>query len=212
MLACELVHGDAALLDLIEARAPARGAALIAIDAPIVCHNPTGARPVDRLTHRLFHREHAGCHPANRARCARPVRLLEELEARGWRAGWQLTRGARLVAEVYPHPAMVRLFGLARILKYKRGPVDARRLEFRRLQRLLEHCRRAHFAGLVLARATRSLLCSPWSKASEDRTDALFCALIGLWHWRHRGQQSEVLGDLARAVPRKTLPSLAGRS
>ena len=42
-----------------------------------------------------------------------------------------------------------------------------------------------------------SLLDLPWTKDVEDQTDAFFCALIGYWHWLHRGEKSEVLGDLS---------------
>ena len=44
--------------------------------------------------------------------------------------------GGRWVAEVYPHPAMVRMFGLPRIIKYKKGSVAERRKEFSKIARL----------------------------------------------------------------------------
>jgi predicted RNase H-like nuclease len=99
------------------------------------------------------------------------------------------------VAEVYPHPAMVRMFGIPRIVKYKKGSVVERRKEFRRLQRLLKRCLKKKFPKLAIDAETRALLAQRWSKPVEDRTDAFFCALIGLWHWMHRGRKSEVIGD-----------------
>jgi predicted RNase H-like nuclease len=51
------------------------------------------------------------------------------------------------------------------------------------------------FPGLKLNQETRSLLRQKWGKPVEDRTDALFCALIGMWHWMHQGRKSEVIGD-----------------
>ena len=113
-----------------------------------------------------------------------------------WIQGWLGTRiREKTVAEVYPHPAMVRMFGIPRIVKYKKGSVAERRKEFRRLQRLLRACLRKKFPQLRLNRETKRLLNESWSKPVEDRTDALFCALIGLWHWMHRGRKSEVIGD-----------------
>jgi predicted RNase H-like nuclease len=162
-----------------------------------VCPNRTGARPVDRLTHTLFHREHAACHPANLTQCPRPPRVLARLATDlGFVAGWQGS-APRLAAEVYPHPAMVRLFRLSRIIKYKKGPVVARRREFRRLQRLLRALLAAECPFLALDADTPALLAAPWSKPVEDRTDALFCALLALWHVHHHGARSEILGDLA---------------
>ncbi|MEO5959272.1 MAG: DUF429 domain-containing protein [Opitutaceae bacterium] len=106
----------------------------------------------------------------------------------------------RLVAEVYPHPAMVRLFQLPRILEYKRKSGRSRLRsaeEFGRYQRLLAGLIAAEFSALKLDDATRELLRAPLTKPAEDRLDAFFCALIGLWHVQHSGQRSEIVGDLA---------------
>jgi len=168
----------------------------VTVDAPIVCPNRTGTRPVDRLTHRMFHREHAACHPANLIRCPRPPRVARLLQRKGFRVGWETLAGGRWVAEVYPHPAMVRMFGLPRIIKYKKGSVAERRKEFQRLQGLMRKLMKRRFPGLKLNQETRSLLRQKWSKPVEDRTDALFCAVIGMWHWMYRGKRSEIIGDL----------------
>ena len=188
-------QGDRDLLAAVMAKARGWRSVFITVDAPIVCPNRTGTRPVDRLTHRMFHREHAACHPANLTKCPRPPRIARLLEKHGFKVGWQATPGKKTVAEVYPHPAMVRMFGIPRIVKYKKGSVEDRRKEFRRLQGLLKQCLRKKFPGLRVDPLTASLLAERWSKPVEDRTDALFCALIGLWHWRHRGRKSEVIGD-----------------
>jgi predicted RNase H-like nuclease len=92
---------------------------------------------------------------------------------------------------------MVRLFRLPRIIKYKKGPVAARRLEFRRLQRLIAALLATEFPFLALDADTPALLAAPWTKPVEDRTDALFCALIALWHVHYAGTRSEIIGDLA---------------
>ena len=165
------------------------------VDAPIVCPNRTGTRPVDRLTHRMFHRQHAACHPANTSRCLRPTRVARLLARKGFSIGWKLGKVKKTAAEVYPHPAMVRLFGLPRIIKYKKGSVVERRKEFRRLQGLMRKLMKRRFPGLTLNQETRNLLRQKWSKPVEDRTDALFCALIGMWHWMYLGKRSEVIGD-----------------
>ncbi|NBQ64372.1 MAG: DUF429 domain-containing protein [Verrucomicrobia bacterium] len=191
-------QGDGDLLASIRENARGWGSVFVAVDAPIVCPNRTGTRPVDRLTHRMFHRQHAACHPANSTKCPRPPRVARLLEKSGFRVGWEPSRGKRTVAEVYPHPAMVRLFGIPRIVKYKKGRVLARRREFRRLQSLLRNCLRKKFPGLRMDPSMAAFLAEKWSKPVEDRTDAFFCALIGLWHWIHRGRKSEVIGDRRR--------------
>ena len=42
----------------------------------------------------------------------------------------------------------------------------------------------------------QELIAQPWSKKNEDQIDALICALVGYWHWKHEGKQTEILGDL----------------
>jgi predicted RNase H-like nuclease len=205
-LGADYPRGDDALIAALAAQLRAGESAFLAIDAPLVIPNGTGTRPVDRLTHRLFHREHAGCHPANRSKCPRPPRVMARLAAElGFQAGWEWpARGqtapgaspARVAAEVYPHPAMVRLFRLPRILKYKKGPVRERRREFARYRRLLRALLDDQFAFLEAGPAAPWLR-APWTKPAEDRLDALFCLLIALWHLHHRGRCSETIGDLA---------------
>lgn len=166
-----------------------------AVDAPLVCPNPSGSRPVDRITHRLFGRQHAGCHPSNARLCGRPLRIARGLEAEGFLLGWDLSE-PRLAMEVYPHPAMIRWFGLERILKYKRGTVAERRREFRCYQSLLHSCLQFRFPELRTGSVGEGLLEAAYSKEAEDRIDALFCALIAYHHWRHQGRRSQVLGDV----------------
>ncbi len=191
-----LTHGDGALVEWITQRVGKRDRALVMVDAPLVIPNRTGARPVDKLTHVLFRKQHAGCHPAYLDKCPRPPRVAALFEKEDFAVGWKIDVAKKLIAEVYPHPAMVRLFGLERIIKYKRGRVDEKREEFTRLQRLLRRCLKEDFPNLELDVATRKLLRQRWTKPVEDETDGLFCALIGLWHWQHRGKHTQVLGDV----------------
>ena len=188
-------QGDRQLLAAMREKMRGQKSVFVTVDAPIVCPNRTGTRPVDRLTHRMFHREHAACHPANLMKCPRPPRIAGLLRKEGFRIGWEPAVGKQTVAEVYPHPAMVRMFGIPRIVKYKKGSVAERRKEFRRLQLLIRKCLKKKFPRLAIDTETKSLLTQRWSKSVEDRTDALFCALIGLWHWMHQGRKSEVIGD-----------------
>jgi predicted RNase H-like nuclease len=117
------------------------------------------------------------------------------LAQKGFSIGWEVGKAKKTATEVYPHPAMVRMFGLPRIIKYKKGRVAEKRKEFQRLQRLMRKLMRQRFPGLTLNQETRNLLREKWSKSVEDRTDALFCALIGMWHWMHRGKRSDIIGD-----------------
>jgi predicted RNase H-like nuclease len=179
---------EAEILDWIDTRAP--GPAMIAVDAPLVIPNATGMRVPDRLTHVHFGRYDAGCYPANRGLpfAERVTRFSEELRRRGFRHADRITAGkpGRYQIEVYPHAAAVNLFGLPRILKYKKGPVAVRVAEMRRYRRLL--------AARIPARLPAVPPGGAALKAAEDLLDAALCAYIG-WHWWMHGRaRSVVLG------------------
>ncbi|NJK91293.1 MAG: DUF429 domain-containing protein [Blastochloris sp.] len=97
--------------------------------------------------------------------------------------------------EVYPHAAMLRFLGLDRILKYKRGRVAERRVEFGRLQELLRERVPGLFPELEWGEELERLLGLEWSKKTEDLTDAVVCALVASWHWKYQGKRSQVVGD-----------------
>ena len=187
--------GDKALLAWLREQT-GTASTLVMVDGPIVCPNASGSRPVDRWISKLFWRQHAGCYPANSAKCPRPARIARRLVAAGYRIGWEFDAAPRMVCEVYPHPAMIRLFGLHRIVKYKRPPAANRRREFRRLQRLLIQYLADKFPKLELNDEAEELLGARWTKLVEDKLDAFFCALIGYHHFLHHGRKSEVLGSL----------------
>lgn len=187
-----LSHGDEALVGMV-ARHVGEGSGFIALDGPVTCTNDTGARPVDRLTHVHFGRFKCGCHPVNRRLGARPLRVSGRFAESGFVAGWT---GPRCLAEVYPHPAMVRWFGLRERLAYKRGTVAEKRIVFRELQGHLRTALAKRFPEVDAGDAVHGLLEQSWTKDVEDQTDAVVCALIGWWHVRDGGRRTQVLGDL----------------
>jgi len=211
LAAADCCRGDDSLITWVR-ETVGHGPSLVALDGPIVCPNLSGGRPVDRETHRFFGRAHAGCHPANLSRCPRPARICHQLEGLGFSADYRLDeprqrreadRPLRRQIEVYPHPAAVVLFGLPRILKYKRGPAAARRRELARLQCLLAGTLTRLVPPLGMGPQAQALfavdpvgLVGAAHKAHEDALDAVLCAVVGWLHWVHGGQQSQVLGDL----------------
>ena len=103
---------------------PGPGEGLVAaVDAPLVVPNLTGRRPCEAQVSAAFGRFFAGAYPANRANPAfapepRGARLARRF---GWSIdpGTAMTPSTTLALEVYPHPAMVSLFGLDRVIPYK---------------------------------------------------------------------------------------------
>jgi predicted RNase H-like nuclease len=191
-----LTRGDADLFAHLRVSIAPGETALLCLDAPVVCPNRTGARPVDRLTHQLFHRVQAAAHPANRALAARPLRVVRRLRRAGFVISTDWPATPRAFIEVFPHPATVRWFHLDRTIKYKRGPVAERRREFARLQRLLRAWLVERAPALAEDPATGALLRTVWTKDTEDMTDALLCALVGWQAAVHGPRSLEILGDL----------------
>lgn len=183
--------------------------AMIAVDAPTIIPNATGMRLPDKLTHQLFHRYHAGCYPANLGRpfAQRTVEFGLSLEARDFAHAPVIEpkQLGRFQIEVFPHPAIVHLFGLNRILKYKKGTLAERRLELIKLR---------HYILDILPTLTPSLNLSSSSvplngslpeiptrgaalKAVEDQLDSLICAYVAAHWWYWGSERNWVLGDAA---------------
>jgi predicted RNase H-like nuclease len=178
---------------------------LVAVDAPTLIPNATGTRLPDRLTHRYFGKYHAGCYPANLGRpfAERTVQMGLELEQRGFVHAPTIQPQSleRYQIEVFPHPAMVHLFGLGQILKYKKGKLKDRKQELQRLQAYLQTVLPSLTPAVRFTEASAYLwesplpLTGPQLKTLEDQLDSLVCAYVGA-HWWYWGQEKNwVLGD-----------------
>lgn len=174
---------------------------VVAVDAPLIVTNPVGQRPCERMITAAFGRYDAGCHASNTSKpYFDPPRAKVLADRRGWNPDPGST-GPGVCLEVYPHPAMVALFQLGRILPYKgkRG----RTLETRRVATVELIDRMEGIDGLLVAenerwpqlRRTASEAARPMHLESiEDEIDAIFCAYLA-WVWRHRREDLHVYGD-----------------
>ncbi len=166
------------------------GACLVALDAPLVVVNPTGNRPAEAELNRDFRAFEAGAHPSNTgkpefsggSRGARLCGLLGlDMNPRSGRE--------RRAIEVYPHPATVSMFALARTLKYKNKPGRDLPLLRAQLLLLMEHLERLRAADppLVLGplwEVLRAAVGAATRKVDlrqvEDQVDAVICAYVAL--------------------------------
>lgn len=185
---------------------------LVAIDAPIVVENLTGCRPADWVLGCAYGREHAGPHPANRSMQSfrdgtRALALAGRLGL-GVDPARIAERPVRLAIEVYPHPALVCLFGLETTLKYKakrHRDRAARRRAFEELLRCLGKLAGFDPALDVATSPRWRVLVAEVDRATsgagldriEDELDAYLCAYVGLYHLRWHGSRSLTVGDLA---------------
>ncbi len=179
-----------------------------AIDAPLVVPNLTGRRDCEAEVGRIFGAYNAGAHPANRSRpYFNPPRGAYLAERFGWSIDPEVRpgQGTSTAIEVYPHPAMVALFGLGSVLPYKAK--TGRDLESLRdaFTELLDHLERVAGATLDLASSARwdsirSTVVNARRKsdlgAIEDEVDAIFCAYLA-WLWGTGDPRMECLGSLS---------------
>lgn len=200
------VRDDAAIFASL--RPYVRGDCVVAFDAPLVVTNPTGQRPAEAALNRDFRRFEAGAHPTNTTkpgfaggpRAARLARALDlDMDPR--------TSARRRAIEVYPHPATVVLFRLARTLKYKAKPGrDLGRLKAELLllmdgveglahaavpMRVADHDGWAELRTQVVAARRKSDL-----RRAEDPVDAVVCAYVALYS-HHRPDGVTIYGDVA---------------
>lgn len=202
----------------------APGPCLVAMDAPLVVRNPSGQRGCERLLGRHFAPYKIACHPANTANPhfadgGRAMRLAGTLGLDPDPA----STGARRAIEVYPHPALVALFGLPERLRYKakRGrDLPLLRAEMLRLLDLLESLEDDPVVPLRVRdsapwRQVRRAVTGATRKADlgrvEDGVDAVVCAYVAAVRDR-TPERTRVLGSLADGyIVTPVSPELAAR-
>jgi predicted RNase H-like nuclease len=199
-----------------------RGDCLVAFDAPLVVTNRTGQRPAEAALNRDFRRFEAGAHPVNTAKPEFADAPRAALLARALGLDTDpYSSSARRAIEVYPHPATVVLFRLARTLKYKAKPgrdVAGLRSE---LLLLMDGIEKLADAPVPLDVATeewaqlRRQVAGAHRKSelrrAEDPVDAVVCAYVALYAQRCPSGVA-VYGDFATGyIVTPSLPPEMGR-
>lgn len=204
-----LLGDNADVLAFIDRYVPVDEGGIVAIDAPLRVPNVSGSRPAERELARVFGRYQAGAHPANRALVAdtagrvRGEELVAALKERGFVLDPFLTTGVktRRVVEVFPHPAMVSLFGLSRTLKYKnkgqgREPLLAAWAALHGHLRALEGATPTLSGLEAVLNTDVAALRGRALKNHEDQVDAVVCAYVALYAWTWGAARTEVFGTL----------------
>ncbi|MEH2314238.1 MAG: DUF429 domain-containing protein [Nostoc sp.] len=175
--------------------------AIIAVDAPTLIPNANGSRLPDKLSHKYFGKYHAGCYPANQNLpfAERTINFGLGLESRGFAHAPTIEpqKLGRYQIEVFPHPAIVNLFNLERILKYKKGRLNERRLELIKLQNYLLNILPSLSPPVLLYDSffVEIPITGVALKATEDKLDSLICAYVAAYWWYWGEERNLVLGD-----------------
>jgi predicted RNase H-like nuclease len=195
-----IAQDDASIADAI---APFVGdECLVAIDAPLIVKNATGARPCEVALSRDFGRFDAGTRPSYTDK-------PEFKDPRGARLSAALaldmdpaSTAHRRAIEVYPHAASVALFELESIYKYKRGSVEERQRNLLELMTRIEGLDKAtprlranrSVAWVELRKRVEAATRPMQLDRDEDPVDAVLCAYVALY-WYHRPDDVTIYGD-----------------
>lgn len=205
-----VLFSDKEIMDYIKDGVGGRHA-VIAIDAPLIVPNRTGRRVAEEVVGNLFRKYDAGAHPANRQRLSqwsgkiRGEEIAKLLTKEGFEHNPYLKRSknTRAFFEVYPHPSMVVLFGLDRILRYKAKPKRDYEFRWNEFERYHSHLKKLRSADPamdlpsdLLSIDLRSLKGNAL-KSHEDTLDAVFSAYIAQYAWVHP-DHCAVLGDMKK--------------
>ncbi|RLE47613.1 MAG: DUF429 domain-containing protein [Candidatus Methanomethylicota archaeon] len=207
-ISADICYSDKEIIKYVERNVGTRNA-FIAIDAPLIVPNKKGRRVAEKLVGILFRRYDAGAHPANRERLSRwsgKIRgeeIAKKLEKMGFSHAPYIKRfeESRKFFEVYPHPSMVVIFNLNKVLKYKAKPKRDYKLrwnEFRAYQKHLKNLEKAEPALFLPEEITERDVKEMKGRALkdyEDLLDAIFCAYIAYYCWYYP-ENCEILGDM----------------
>jgi predicted RNase H-like nuclease len=178
---------------------------VIAIDAPLIITNQSGQRSCETMISKLYGRFHAGAHSCNLTRHAQApsLRLASYLSENGYRHfPVAKPRASRVMLEVYPHPALVTLFDLKTVIRYKKGCVGNRRKGLRELQAFLRDLIKAELPLLSTDSLTDLLavntdgLAGATMKDYEDQLDALVCAYLAALSHCPASPRVKAIGDV----------------
>lgn len=181
--------------------APSLG--VVAIDAPLVVTNAAGRRHCESLIHAAFGRFDASPHSTN---LGKPEFDPPRGAVLADRFGLPLDPISRsgVAIEVYPHPAMVGLWELDLILKYKhkaKYAFDYRAAQFALLLDRLEAVRTLAVTDVPRWAEIRAAAAAATKHGDlnliEDEVDGIFCGWLA-WLWAVEDARLQVHGDLER--------------
>jgi predicted RNase H-like nuclease len=215
-----VAHDDASIAAAI---APfVAGDCLVAIDAPLIVPNPTGARPCEQALNADFDSYDAGARPASSDK-------PEFKHPRGARLAGLLgldldpaSTSNRRAIEVLPAAATVVLFTLTAALKYSRGDFDDRRRDLLKLMTAIEELDKAtprvranrSVAWVELRRRVEAATRPSQLDRDSSPVEAVLAAYVALY-WYDRPEDVRIYGDVATgyvvtpALPEERKPAPA---
>jgi predicted RNase H-like nuclease/cytidine deaminase len=198
------IYPEGSVAEFVAASATAD--TVVAIDAPLIIINETGQRVCETAVGKRYGSREASCHTTNLRLYpgASSVALTAELASHGFVHVDPMNPqpNGRMMAEVYPHAAMVALWNLPKTIKYKRGSALEHRKGLTTLRTYLSLLTKAepplHRSSILSELLTAELnqLSGRKRKDHEDQLDALFCAYLAYYFWYWAWERNELFGNL----------------
>jgi predicted RNase H-like nuclease len=184
---------------------------LIAIDASLIVNNNSGERKAETLLKEKLFSYDAVPYPSDRNLFyriyggIRGEQIAKMLQEKSFQHNpfIQKFKESRKFFEVFPHSAMVVIFKLKKILKYKsrnNRDYNFRWQEFEKYQLYLRSLKNRKPAlnfscFFQMLKTNVRILKGNALKKYEDFLDAVFCAYVAFYYWYDPGKWS-VIGDL----------------
>lgn len=169
---------------------------ILAIDQGLVVPNQEGMRPVEKLLAKALGAMDCSAYPSNRSNdsCFGPNAgiwaFLTALQQHGYvhkPMSVPQSKSGRYYFECYPHPAIIALLKLSKVLKYKCR--HGNQAEWQELVDFLKTLPVANLSSIVEALAFQN-------KANEDKLDSIVCACTALLWWQHGTTRSSMIGNM----------------
>jgi len=186
----EALAGLDEILDIVHQEGDVQG---VAIDAPLIITNQSGARSCERALSRVYGARWASTHSSNLTLYPNPssATLSRRLQEKGFKH-LSCSNGGRWQLECYPHPAIIEIFGLSKRLPYKKGSVAERKQGQSNLARYIKSLEESQTLRIKLEKGAEQFLSEETIfsnrgvklKTNEDALDSILCAYIGALYAR----------------------------
>jgi len=210
LVSTDVLFSDKDILDYVKNNVKKENA-LISIDAPLIVPNKEGRRLAEEIVGKLFRKYNAGAHPANRSRLSqwsgkiRGEEISKLLEKEKFKHSPDIIKfeETRKFFEVYPHPSMVVLFKLNKIIPYKAKPKRNYQFRWQAFRTYQKHLKSLENKKPPLVLPEKIIntnvrkLKGRKLKNYEDQLDAIFCAYIAYYAWVNP-DKCKVLGNMKK--------------
>jgi predicted RNase H-like nuclease len=175
----------------------------VAIDAPLIIKNKSGQRQCERELGRAYGHKGAGCHTANLERFPDSMTVKFSSQLQGFKHRGNPDED-KFQIEVYPHPAIIEMFGLSKRLLYKRGGVTVRREGQIALANHIRSLKNSKFLKLNIEDSIQHQLKADYIfslngqslKTNEDALDSIICLYVCALYVKDESRRENTFGTV----------------